>query len=95
MWISKAVHKEMISELDRVSHERDEWMAKYRAVTENRATRTLNAVIMSSQCLIEIIQEKESTKAELKSLKSELNIWKQKYADEVQKRVDLISQMKG
>ena len=103
MWINKDKYNSMCSELKDVKQERDnvarecnEWRAKYEVVTESKPMYMGEATIMLSidyyYKLSEASEELEKFK---KEFSKEITVWKQKYADEVQKRIDLIGQMKG
>lgn len=48
---------------------------------------------LSIKCLEAWLEEGSKAKEELLVLRPQLDEWKQKYADEVQKRLDLIEQM--
>lgn len=77
-----------------MTQERNEWMGKYLAVTEEASFRKGGAIIISEDFLNKFVRDSNETKYKLKEVEEELETWKQKYADEVQKRLALIGQMK-
>lgn len=96
MWISKQEYQNVISALDAVKNERDEWKAKYKAVTEDKIIyRNAEAVTVSIKVLNGWLEEGGQAIEECKALRAELVDLKKKYADEVQKRLALIEQMEA
>lgn len=95
MWISKSDRDRMASDRIVAMQECSEWKAKYEAVTKNQATCIGGAVVLSQEALKSLLSVGQQAKAEVDLLRKELEVWKQKYADEVQKRLALIEQMKG
>ncbi len=86
----------MASDRDSARRECREWEAKYKAVTEDAVVYHDNeAIVLSTKVLKQILEPAEQAKAELDALRAELESCKKKYADEVQKRLALIGQMKG
>ena len=62
--------------------------------TENNITfRSDGAVIVSKKLLLDNESERNRAVKELEETRKQLDEYKQKYADEVQKRLDLIKQM--
>lgn len=97
MWISKKDKKNLELQLEKATEERDAWEAKYKCVLENQATfDSKNAcVYISTRMLDELLNPLLEIKNKCESLEREVNEWKKRYADEVQKRLALIEQMKG
>lgn len=96
MWISKQEYQNVISALDATKNERDEWKAKYQAVIGDKIMyRNAEAVTVSIKTLNGWLEEGSQAIQECKVLQAELSGFKQKYADEVQKRLALIEQMEG
>ena len=94
MWISKHEYQNVMSALDAVKNERDERKAKYQAVTEDKIMyRNAEAVTVSVKILNGWLEEGSHAIEECKVLRTELVDLKQKYADEIQKRLVLIEQL--
>ncbi len=85
----------MASDRDAARRECLEWKAKYEAVTKDQSTCLYGAVVLPQELLKNLLSAGEQAKAEVELLRQELDTWKQKYADEVQKRLALIEQTKG
>lgn len=94
MWVKRKDYENIQIELSREQEKRAEWEAKYRALTENQVSHTGKALVISSSMLEELLKSGDEAKRKLETLSHELEVWKQKYADEVQKRLALIDQMK-
>lgn len=96
MWISKQEHEELNLKLRVAEQNASEWKAKYEAITKGEVTIMSNdAIIISTKTLREMLASGDDAKKSLEILRQEIEGWKQKYADEVQKRLTLIEQIKG
>lgn len=96
MWIGKKERDQIVADRDSAVRECHEWKAKYKAITEDAVMFCDNdTIILSTKVFNQILEPAEQAKAALDTLRAELESWKQKYADEVQKRLALIEQMKG
>ena len=94
MWISKKNQQKMESELHSIELERDEWKAKYLAATEGKAIYINKTVVVSQEFLANWMDARNRAEMELKRIIPKLEEYKQKYADEVQKRIALVKQIK-
>lgn len=95
MWISKKKQQKMESEFHSIELERDEWKAKYLAAVDGKTVCVNKAMVVSQEFLTSWIAARNVAEMKLKQTIQELDEYKQKYADEVQKRIDLVKQMKG
>lgn len=100
MWISKKDKADLEQtkiQLERITEERDDWRAKYKCVTENQVLidSRNSCVYISTKTLEEILDPFNKAKDRIESLEAEVTKLKKQYADEVQKRLALIEQMKG
>lgn len=75
-----------------IEHERDEWRAKYKAIAEDTMTvdSKNQVIILSSDSLDKMFLTEEDRNKLLTQARAEAEFYKQKYADEVQKRLDLM-----
>lgn len=94
MWISKKKYEQMQLELQVSESDRAMAEAKYKAITENQITVTDGIIILSSEAFNLLCSTNSDSEREVNDLKLELSVLKQKYADEVQKRFELIEQIK-
>ena len=87
-------------ELKNVKAERDEYKAKYDIASQDvvsvehpgRIVCCRNgAILVNTRLLLDFEERVHDLNVENSKLQTELNEYKQKYADEVQKRLDLIS----
>lgn len=80
MWISHKKLKQLEAELHNARTERDVWQRRYQDETNyDRQFRLVELYKLKQKC---------------EMLSQELTEWKQKYADEVQKRIALIERTK-
>ena len=94
MWISKKKYEQMQLELRVAQSDKAMAEAKYKAITENQITATNGIIILSSKVFNLLCGTNSDSEREVNDLKLELSVLKQKYADEVQKRFELIEQIK-
>lgn len=94
MWISKKKYEQMQLELRVAQSDKAMAEAKYKAITENQITATNGIIICSSEVFKLLCSTNSDSEREVNDLKLELSVLKQKYADEVQKRFELIEQNK-
>lgn len=94
MWISKKKYEQMQLELRVAQSDKAMAEAKYKAITENQITATGGIIILSSEAFNLLCSTNSDSEREVNDLKLELSVLKQKYADEVQKRFELIEQIK-
>lgn len=94
MWISKSEKERLETELRNVTHDRNMWKAKYEALTQDKVSYLgTEAVVMSVKMMNDILDPIRERDLTIDVLRHELESYKQKFADEVQKRLALISQM--
>lgn len=97
MWISRKEKEDLDRRLEEVTKERDAWEAKYKCVTENQAVvdGKSGCICISLSMYNSLVKPLPELNSRCKSLEKEILKWKKYYADEVQKRLTLIEQMKG
>lgn len=90
MLVSKKEFNYIVEKQKNLEQDRDSWKAKYEAVTEDKVTFGNGAVYISTKILAEMGERTAEIRKELEDCQNELNKYRQLYADEVQKRLDLI-----
>lgn len=95
MWINKQRYKCLLEKLHVAEQESAILEAKYKVAIENKGTMINNDIVVISADMLQSFSAGEkAAKKELMVTQQELAKWKQKYADEVQKRLALIEQAK-
>ena len=95
MWIKKSEYDRLKLMLDQADRAASEWKAKCRAATEGATTILDNYIVMPLSIWAEMERPIRELRDQLAKLEEENTSLKQKYADEVQKRLALIEQTKG
>ena len=93
MWVSKKEYEKLEHDCVRGKSDSQMWQAKYEAVVKDRVTYSDGAAILSMRMLNDLRSQGEIATQKLREVEAELAAWKQKYADEVQKRLTLIEQL--
>ena len=93
MWISKNKYNELLEKQNNLKQACNEWMAKYEAVKENAVTINNSAVVISTETLNKLAIHNTEMSKKLENTQNELAKFRQLYADEVQKRLELIEML--
>lgn len=93
MWISKKEYVELLETKNKFEQDRDIWEAKYKAATEDRVTIGNEVVVIPTKILNELAGPFTDMQKELENCRNELDKYRQLYADEVQKRLELIEKI--
>ena len=101
MWISRKSYENILSSLNDAQNKCEKWEAKYHALSKNRDTVLSHEIVFSLKTLEDLFAIIDFYKDRIQYLESELydfketyeskiSYWKQKYADEVEKRLQQI-----
>lgn len=92
MWVSKEKYNQILQEKNEIKAHSDYIEAQFKALTEQRVTWHEDVVIMHRDIWHALVFPSQELAEEVEAAHTEINSWKQKYADEVQKRLALIEQ---
>ena len=93
MWVSKKKYNELLEKQNNLEQVCNGWKAKYEAVKEDKVTFIDGAVVISTEMLNELARPNIEMSKQLEDSKNELMKFRQLYADEVQKRLELIEML--
>lgn len=95
MFISRKEYDRITTDLEFSQSDCAMWKKRYEALEKDREAVVGDIVYVSLRHFNELLSPVIELEEKVERLQSELNDYKQKYADEVQKRLALIEQMKG
>ena len=93
MWIRKKKYNELLEKQNNLEQACNEWTAKYKAVKEDTVTINNSAVVISIEMLNKLATPNIEMSKQLENTQNELVKFRQLYADEVQKRLELIEML--
>ena len=93
MWLSKKKYNELLEKQNNLEQVCNSWKAKYEAVKEDKVTYIDGAIVISMKMLNELISPTIEMSKQFEDSQNELTKFRQLYADEVQKRLELIEML--
>lgn len=95
MFITRLEYERITTDLEFAQSDCAMWKKRYEALEKDKEAVVGDIVYISLRHFNELLSPVKELDEKVERLQSELNDYKQKYADEVQKRLALIEQMKG
>ena len=95
MWISETEYNELLDRICAAKKNEEEWKAKYNAVANDETTVFHDCVVLSYSEYWQLHGDAYKAGRRVKELQEEITKLKQIYADEVQRRYELASLMRG
>ena len=95
MWISRLEYDSLFDRLAEAEKSARDWKAKYEAVANNETSVFSDCIIMSHSEYWKLYEKARGNNRQMTELQEEITKLKQMYVDEVQRRYELASLMKG
>lgn len=95
MWISRFKHDSLLDRLAEAEKNARLWEAKYHAAVNDKSTFFAEPIVLSQRAYWQPREEARKEDTRVEELEKEVTKLQQMYADEVKRRYELASLMKG